>query len=313
MKKDHWERGKIEYLFFNGEIVPYANAVIHITSPAYRYGAMVFEGIRAYWNESRRQLYLFRIPEHCRRLNQSLKMSRMDLEIKEEEMEGNLIALLRKNGIQQTVHFIYSAYIGGDGPMSSKGPIGSAIELRRFSHMVDVENGIRCAVSNWRRNSDESSPMRIKAAANYHNSRFALLQAKQDGYDNAILLNQRGKVSEGPGACVFMVRDGRFVTPGIDSDILESITRDTLKILIQERFGFPVTERSVDRTELYIADELFFCGSGYEIAPIVNVDGLPVGSGKPGELTRQLMKAYGDVVTGETADHGEWRIPVYDL
>lgn len=311
MTQDKWIAGSVEYLFLNGEIVPYENAVVHITTPAFRYGTMVFEGLRGYWNEKDGQLYLFRVPEHCRRLNQSLKMTRMALEIGEEEMKKNLIDLIRKNNIQQTVHFIYSAYLSGNTPMSSTGPVGTAIELRKISRMFDVDKGIRCATSSWRRNTDDASPMRIKTAANYHNSRLALVQAKQDGYDNAILLTRQGKVSEGPGACLFMVRNGRLITPGVDNDILESITRDTIKILFEEQFDEPVIERSVDRTELYIADELFFCGSGYEIVPIVDVDGLLVGNGSPGEITRRISELYGDVVSGRTSSHSEWRAPVY--
>ncbi len=312
MKADNWKRGEVKYLYFNGEIVPYDEAVIHITTPAYRYGTMVFEGLRAYWNEQKRQLYLFRVPEHCRRLNESLKITRMDLEIQNVEMTNNLIALLRKNEIQETVHFIYSTYLGGDGPISSTGPVGTAIELRRLSRLYDREKGIRCATSTWRRNSDDASPMRIKAAANYQNSRFAVLQAKHDGYDNAILLTRHGKVSEGPGSCLFLVRNGQLITPSVTSDILESITRDTINTLFQEQFHEAVIERSVDRTELYVADELFFCGSGYEIVPIVDVDGLRIGDGNPGKLTRAVMKSYFDVVTGIAPTHSEWRTPVYE-
>ena len=311
MKPDTWKRGKVDYLFFNNEIVPYEQAVIHVTTPAYRYGAMVFEGLRGYWNDEEDQMYLFRVPEHCRRLNQSLKMTRMDLAIPVEEMTGNLIQLIRKNEVQETIHFIYSAYLDGDGPMSSTGPIGTAIEIRRLGRMFDIENGIRCSTSSWRRNTDDASPMRIKSAANYQNSRFALLQAKQDGYDNAILLTASGKVSEGTGACLCMVRDGRLVTPSITSDILESITRDTIIKMYYEQFDTSAVERSIDRTELYVADEIFFCGSGYEIVPIVNVDGFSIGSGTPGEVTRQLMETYRAVVTGKNSDHADWRTPVY--
>ena len=311
MKPDTWKRGKVDYLFFNNEIVPYEQAVIHVTTPAYRYGAMVFEGLRGYWNDEEDQMYLFRVPEHCRRLNQSLKMTRMDLAIPVEEMTGNLIQLIRKNEVQETIHFIYSAYLDGDGPMSSTGPIGTAIEIRRLGRMFDIENGIRCSTSSWRRNTDDASPMRIKSAANYQNSRFALLQAKQDGYDNAILLTASGKVSEGTGACLCMVRDGRLVTPSITSDILESITRDTIIKLYREQFDTSAVERSIDRTELYVADEIFFCGSGYEIVPIVNVDGFSIGSGTPGEVTRQLMETYRAVVTGKNSNHADWRTPVY--
>jgi len=312
MKEDKWTRGEVKYLFFNGDIVPYDKALVHITTPAYRYGTMVFEGLRAYWNEQERQLYLFRLPEHCRRLNESLKIERMALEIREEEMKTNLVELLKKNAIQETVHFVYSAYLGGDGPIASTGPVGTAIELRRLSRQWDPDKGIRCATSSWRRNSDDASPMRIKAAANYQNSRFAALQAKQDGYDNAILLTRHGKVSEGPGACLFMVRNNRLMTPSVTSDILESITRDTIKTLFKEQFHEAVIERSIDRTELYIADEMFFCGSGYEIIPIVDVDGLCIGNGKPGNLTRTIMASYMEVVTGSSTAHSEWRIPVYE-
>jgi len=311
MKPDTWKRGQVEYLFFNNEIVPYEQAVIHVPTPAYRYGAMVFEGLRGYWNDEEEQMYLFRVPEHCRRLNQSLKMTRMDLTVAVEEMTGNLIRLIRKNEMRETIHFIYSAFLDGDGPMSSTGPIGTAIEIRRLGRMFDIENGIRCSTSSWRRNTDDASPMRIKSAANYQNSRFALLQAKQDGYDNAILLTALGKVSEGTGACLCMVRDGRLVTPSITSDILESITRDTIITLYREQFDTSAVERSIDRTELYVADEIFFCGSGYEVVPIVDVDGFKIGSGTPGEVTRQLMETYRAVVTGKTPDHADWRTPVY--
>lgn len=302
---------EIKYLFFNGDIVPYEKAMIHISTPAYRYGAMVFEGIRGYWNDKKKDLYLFRVAEHCRRFNQSLKMTRMDLDIKEEEMVNNLVELVKKNEIRQTVHFIYSAYVDGDGPMASLGPIGTAATVRKVGRMYDTVNGIRCSVSNWRRNTDEACPMRIKAAANYHNSRLALLQAKQDGYDSTILLNQQGKVCEGPGACLFMVREGRLITPSVTDDILESVTRDTVIRLYKEKYNHPVIERPVDRSELYIAEELFFCGSGAEIVPIVNVDGFAIQNEKPGAITKEMTRAYLGTVTGGTRDYTAWRTSVY--
>lgn len=195
--------------------------------------------------------------------------------------------------------------------MSSTGPIGTAITVRRVDKTYDVENGIKCSTSQWRRNSDDACPMRIKSAANYQNSRLALLQARHDGYDSTIMLNRQGKVSEGPGACLFLVRNGHLTAPNVTSDQLEGITRDTVIELYKEQFHEDVVERSVDRTELYIAEEIFFCGSGAEVVPIVNVDGFAIGNGKPGKITEKLMKAYHDVVTGKTTDHAEWRIPVY--
>ena len=311
MPKDEWKVGEVKYLFFNGEIVPYDKAMIHIFTPAYRYGAMVFEGIRGYWNEESQDMYLFRVAEHCLRLNQSMKITRMDIEVKEVEMMNNLIELVTRNDIHQTVHFIYSAYVDGEGPMASKGPIGIAITVRKTGKTYDIENGIKCSISSWRRNPDDASPMRIKAAGNYQNSRLSLLQAKEDGYDSTILLNHSGKVSEGPGACLFLVRGGRLLTPPVYSDILESVTRDTVIRLYKEQFKHDVLERSIDRTELYIAEELFYCGSGAEIVPIVNVDGFPIGNGKPGKITRKFVEMYQDVVTGKTPGHAAWRTSVY--
>ncbi len=273
---------------------------------------MVFEGIRGYWNEEIKDMYLFRVAEHCLRLNQSVKMTRMDIEINEEEMVNNLVDLVKKNDIHQTVHFIYSAYVDGDGPMFSRGPIGTAITVRKTGRTYDIENGIKCSVSNWRRNADDASPMRIKAAANYQNSRLALLQAKQDGYDSTILLNHHGKVSEGPGACLFIVKGGRLLTPPVYSDILESITRDTVIKLSKDQFHNDVLERPIDRSELYIAEEIFFCGSGAEIVPIVNVDGFPIDDGKPGKITQKLIEIYRDITSGKTDEHAEWRTPVYN-
>jgi branched-chain amino acid aminotransferase len=311
MKYNEWKTSEMKYLFLDGEIVPYDKGLIHIFTPAYRYGAVVFEGIRGYWNKENEDIYLFRVKEHCRRLNQSMKMTRMDLTLEEKEMINNLISLLKKNDIHQTVHIIYSAYVDGDGPMSSTGPIGTAITVRRVGKTYDVENGIKCSTSQWRRNSDDACPMRIKSAANYQNSRLALLQARHDGYDSTIMLNRQGKVSEGPGACLFLVRNGHLTAPNVTSDQLEGITRDTVIELYKKQFHEDVVERSVDLTELYIAEEIFFCGSGAEVVPIVNVDGFAIGNGKPGKITEKLMKAYHDVVTGKTTDHAEWRIPVY--
>jgi branched-chain amino acid aminotransferase len=311
MKYDHWKTGQVKYLFLDGEIVNHDAASIHIFTPAFRYGAVVFEGIRGYWNEEAADINLFRVKDHCRRFNQSMKMTRMDLTVTENEMTANLVDLIKQNDIHETIHIIYSAYIDGDGPMSSVGPIGTAITIRKVSHIYDVAKGIRCSLSRWRRNSDDSSPMRIKSAANYQNSRLALLQARQDGYDSAILLNQQGKVAEGPGACLFLVRDGCLIAPSVASDQLEGLTRDTIIKLYAEQFRGSVIERPVDSTELYIAEEVFFCGSGAEIVPIVEVDGFAIEDKKPGPITKQLMAVYHQIVTGRTSEHPEWRTSVY--
>jgi branched-chain amino acid aminotransferase len=173
-----------------------------------------------------------------------------------------------------------------------------------------AETGMSLGVSSWTRLSDNSCPPRIKATANYHSARLTQLQAKSDGYDAALMLTAAGKVSESPIACFFMVRDGRLITPGLGSGILESITRETILTLSQEITGKPVIERDVDRSELYFAEEAFLCGTGQEILPVTSIDRLPVGDGQVGPLTRKVQKAYFDAVRGITPDRHEWLTPV---
>jgi branched-chain amino acid aminotransferase len=175
----------------------------------------------------------------------------------------------------------------------------------------DTDKGITACVSSWTRITDNSIPPRIKCAANYQNSRLAHIQAKLDGYESAIFINQRGKVSEGPGECIFIVRDGIPVTPSITSDILESITRKTLILLSKEILGVETQEREVDRTELYVAEEAFFVGSATEICPITMIDKHIIGDGKIGPLTKRLSEIFFNIARGFDSSHEEWRSPVY--
>jgi len=174
-----------------------------------------------------------------------------------------------------------------------------------------VRDGVKSNVSTWRRNSDLASPSRVKAGANYHNSRLAYIEARLSCFQIPILLNQAGKVAEGPGACFMMVRNGTLITPPVTADILESITRDTLITLARAELGLEVIEREVDRTELYVCDEAFFCGSGHEVTPINSVDHYDIGSGTPGAITRRLQQIYFDVVSGAVPAYRHWLTPVY--
>ncbi|WP_338203333.1 aminotransferase class IV [Candidatus Nephthysia bennettiae] len=167
-------------------------------------------------------------------------------------------------------------------------------------------------MSSYTRISESTTPPRVKTAANYHNSRLAALEARVDGYDNAVQLNHRGTVAEAPDACMAIVRDGRLITPPVFAGLLESVTRSTVLQLAAETLGIPVEEREVDRSELYVADEAFLCGTGAEITPVVSVDRIEVGTGRPGPLTQQLQEAYYRVVRGTVEDHAEWRTPVYE-
>jgi branched-chain amino acid aminotransferase len=191
--------------------------------------------------------------------------------------------------------------------MATTGPVGFTAAAMPREKPKYAETGMSLGVSSWQRLADNASPPRIKSTANYQNGRLAQLQAKSDGYDGAIMLTGDGKVSETPIACLFIVREGRLITPDAGSDILESITRDTLLTLHRELTGQEAEQRRVDRSELYFADEMFICGTGQEILPVTSVDRLPVGSGEVGPMTRRLRQRYFDIVRGNTSDHPEWR------
>lgn len=297
-------------IWMNGRLVPQAEAVLPVNSAAVFYATNVFEGIRAYWNPADEELYGFRLKEHVTRLRESMKMMRFTVPYGDEDLYDAVREVLRGNELREDVHMHLVAYVLGTG-LDATTPTGLYINPRRRAR-VAPDSGLRCCVSSWLRTADNAIPIRLKCGANYQNGRLATLQAKADGYDGPILVNQRGTVAEGTGATFFMVRKGRLVTPPVTSDILESITRATLiEDLCPRVLGMDVVEREIARTELYVAEEAFFCGSGYEITPIVSIDRFPVGDGSVGPMTRRLLSAYMDVVRGVDKRHPEWRTPVY--
>ena len=302
---------KPKFVWMNGKIIPFDEAVIHVHSPAAKYGINVFEGIRAYWNEGKKELHSFRLRAHYQRLAESMKMMRLQTDYTIEDYEKFFVGLLRKNEFNHDIHARHVVYVGGFGPYSAKEPVGMYIVALARGRGYDIENGLRCAVSSWTRINDNSIPPRIKAGSNYQNSRLATIQAKEDGYDQPILLNSSGKVSEGPGMCFFMVRRGVVVTSPVTAGILESVTRTTLLELFQSELKLPVQERDIDRTELYVAEEAFFCGSGAEIAPIISIDKLPVGDGKPGPITKKMSDLYFNTVRGNNPKYLKWCTPTY--
>ncbi len=202
-------------------------------------------------------------------------------------------------------------YIDGDGPLESIGPVATAVSLALVARWFGPKRSLNCSVSSWVRISDNSIPPRIKCAANYQNSRLALLQARLDGYDSTIILNEEGKVSEGPGYAFFMIREGVPITPPITDNILESITRFTVIQLLKEFHGLQTIEREIDRTELYIAQEAFFCGTGAEVAPISSIDKFTLSGGTVGSVTKMVQNAYLQVARGELNYREQWRTPVY--
>ncbi len=297
-------------IWMNGKLVEQAQAVLPVNSAAVFYATNVFEGLRAYWNERDGELYGFRLADHFARLRESMKMMRFSVPYTDDDLFEAVRTVLAGNEVHEDVHMHLVAYVGGTG-LDATAPTGLYINPRRRGRVVEGK-GVSACVSSWVRTSDNAIPIRLKCGANYQNGRLARLQAKADGYDEPIFLNGRGRVAEGTGATLFMVRKGRLCTPGTSNDILESITRTTLiEDLCPTVVGMEVHEREIDRTELYTADEVFLCGSGYEITPVTSVDRFPVGTGEVGPATLAISKAYMSLVRGMDTRHPEWRTPTY--
>jgi branched-chain amino acid aminotransferase len=298
-------------IWMNGRLVPQEQAVLPVNSAAVFYATNVFEGLRAYWNAADGELYGFRLAEHFDRLRESAKMMRFAVPYGDDALFEAVREVLTGNAIQDDVHMHLVTYVLAPG-MDATAPTGLYINPRRRGRLAPDGRGLACNVTSWTRTSDNAIPIRLKCGANYQNGRLALLQARADGYDAPIFLNRHGKVAEGTGATFFMVRKGRLVTPGTSSDILESITRSTLiEDVCPQALGMEVVERDIDRTELYVAEEAFFCGSGYEITPITSIDRFPLGSGEIGPVTRRISTAYMNLVRGLDTRHPEWRTPMY--
>ena len=310
------------WMSIDGKLVKYADAKIHLRSPAVRYGASVFEGLRAYWNKAKNELFLFRLDAHWTRLANSMEMVRMRQSPDIPDLTDALLELIRASHYEEDIHGIVTAYLdsddglpmigrrGGDQTVATTVPVPIAMVAYPYGRSTPSE-GWNVVVSSWARISDRSMPPRIKAGANYLNTRLAKLQAEIDGYDSAVMLTDAGKVCEGLSCTIFVIRNGQAVTPPPSDGILEGITRDTLSRLIPKVADLPVVERSIDRTELYVADEIFVCGTGVELVPILSVDRHPIGDGHPGPITRRIMEAYFAIVRGEEADSRGWLTPVY--
>ncbi|MGH7155141.1 MAG: branched-chain amino acid transaminase [Acetobacteraceae bacterium] len=304
-----------DFVWMDGKVVPWSAATIHVSAEAVLRGASIFEGMRAYPNENRDELYIFKNKEHLRRLRQSAKILRLSIPFSDEQLTAGYIELIRKCGYKNdSVHFRPVVYFDEGEPYSWRPEdIGTRVFVLAFSrpHADTISTGIKSCTSTWRRNSDNATPSRLKAAANYHNSRLATVEAKLNGFSTPVMLNQWGKVAESPGSCFMMVRDNTVITPPVTADILESITRYTLIQLFRDELGVQVVERDVDRTEVYISDEAFFCGSGQEIQPIISLDHYPVGDGKPGPLTKKIQQLYFDIAAGKVAKYKHWLTSVY--
>jgi len=303
------------YLWRNGDFIPWEEATIHVSSVGHASVAAIFEGIKAYWNETNEELYVFRLTEHLRRFLASIKMVRYGFGYTLEDLHRAVIGLLRNNEYRQDVYIRPYVFQAGIVRELLQAQPGKATELIidswPFTSYRDPEYALDVCVSSWTRIADNALPPRLKCFSNYHNGRLAAMEATVSGYDWPILLDAQGKVTEGPGACLAMVRDGTVITPPITSSILESITRDCIGTVVRDVLGMRFEERTIDRTELYLADELFFLGTGWEIMPAKSVDRLTVGDGTVGRVTQEIRIAYAGIVRGTDLRYPEWRTSVW--
>lgn len=298
------------FMCLNGDIVPYQEAQVHAFSGVVKYGAGVFEGMRAYWSEADSELYIFRLEEHLERLRFGMAMMRFDEIYDLDWLAERTVAMLRANDLRETCHIRVIAYLDGDDELAATGPTGFIAGAVPRGSSKYVSQGMHMRVSSWRRIADNAMPARVKCTGNYVNNRAAELEARRDDFEGSIMLTEAGKVSEGTGACLFMLRNGVLYTPDITSDILESVTRATMIDLARDQ-GMTVVERAIDRTELHAAQEIFMCGSGWEVVPVLSVDRMPVGTGEPGPVTQSLSADYFATVRGEVQARRSWLTPVW--
>lgn len=298
-------------IWIRGEIIRQSQATVNVLSPMAQFGLNVFEGVRCYWNEEKGELYAFRLKDHLDRLMLSCRLVRLPSPYRPEQIESFMKAAIQANNFQTDTAVRMTLFGDGQGTWNTCEPVSMFIApMAKSRTKLDKVPTLKACISSWERINDNALPPRAKVGANYINGRYAHLQARHDGYDLPIFLGQDGKVAEGAGSCLFMLRNGQLVTPPTTSSVLESITRDTIMVLAREA-GMTVVERQIDRTELYLADEVFLCGSAAEISPIVAVDGYILGNGMPGPATVSLLKAYLTVTSGEIPNHAEWRTVVH--
>lgn len=295
----------------DGRIVPAEQAGFPLHSPAAKYGLSVFEGFRGYWSEERGDVFVFRTAEHYRRLAESARLIWIPVLWSGEEMLAHMLEVARANDFRFDIQLRHGIYLGGEAEFGSQTMSNHFVIVNPRGRAFDTSKGIKAGISTWGRIHDTDLPPRIKAGGNYLNSRMGLLEARRHGYDTAIFLGRDGKVSEAPTACLFMVRHGHVVTPPGTASILESITRDTVIKFLRDDLGETLVEATIDRTELYVADEVFLAGTAAEIIPVVSVDGLKIGSGEPGPVTRRVQKLYDDTVHGRVPKYSDWLTPIY--
>ena len=299
--------------YFEGRFVPMSEAKVSIMTHAFMYGTAVFEGIRAYWNAEEGQLYGLKIREHVERIRANCRMLLMEPVPSVDELSALIVETVRRNGFREDTYIRPSFY-------KSSRAIG--VRLHHLDHQlyivalpfgnyIETEAGVRIMSSSWRRNADEALPARGKIVGGYVNMAFQKSEAELNGYDEALVMTPDGHASEASAANLFVVRDGSLITPPVSDDILEGVTRRAIIDLARDE-GLPVEVRSIDRSELYIADEVFLCGTGVQVSPVIEIDHRKVGLGEVGPIGRQIRDRYFDAVRGRIPAYRHWLIPIYD-
>lgn len=301
------------YAYFEKDFVPLEDANINVMTHAFLYGTACFEGIRAYWSEDENQLLVFRMREHYERIMNSCRILRINPGYTVDELCQITLELLRRNGDRQDVYIrpVFYKSTHAIGVRLSGLEDSFLVFAIPFGDYLDMNRGLRARVSSWRHLEDNMIPMRAKINGAYVNAALAKDEALQDGYDEAIFLASDGHVSEGSAENLFIVRDGKLITSTVTTDILEGITRNTVIQIAREDLGIPVVERAIDRTELYVADEAFFVGTGAQVCPVSEIDYRPVGDGAIGPISRRIQTYYFDVVKGKVGKYRDWCAQVY--
>lgn len=295
-------------IWWNGELVPEERALVPVTHIGWTGISGVFEGLRGYWNAETEELQIFRLREHLDRFMRSMKLMHMTPRWERDQLSAACVAVIRANGCREDVYLQPLAYVGDAVHGNFWNSTGCDIYIAQWpspSRLLTGATATAC-ISSYRRIGEDTMPPRVKNLSNYRNSQLASREARLNGYDTALLLNGAGRVTEAPSACVFLVRDGVVITPDLTSGILESITRDAMITLCRDVLGVEVQERMVDRTELYIADEVFLTGNAVEVLPLTAIDRLTIATGGIGPVTAQLIRLLHDIARGAVPAYASW-------
>jgi branched-chain amino acid aminotransferase len=300
------------YAYFQQKVVPLAEAKIGIMTHAFNYGTGVFEGIRGNWNEEHETIYLFKVREHLERLRSSARICHIEIKQTDAELTTAILEVVGRSAIREDQYIRPLAYKSSEvlGVRVHNLEDDLLVFVAPFGPYLDSDAGIRCQTSSWRRVEDVSIPARAKGTGIYVNSALAKTEANLNGFDEAIMLDMAGHVSEGSGENIVVIRKGKLITPAPSDNVLEGITLETVLGLAQSELGLEIETRSIDRSELYVADEVFMTGTAAHVTPILEIDRRPVGSGDIGPITRKLKDRYFNIIYGRVPQYAHWCTPV---